>query len=174
MKVTLFMAISLNSIIARENNEEDFLSHDNWLTFVELANKAGCMIWGRRTHEVVRTWEGQYWNEIKHIKKVIVSSGSDLKLEEGCTAANSPQEALQKLSKDGFDNVILSGGSRLNSSFAKAGLIDEVIINIEPVIIGKGITLFYPDEFNLNLELLNTKTLENRIAQLHYRVKSGA
>ena len=38
MKVILYMAMSLNGYIARENGDEDFLSHENWNTFCELAN----------------------------------------------------------------------------------------------------------------------------------------
>ena len=52
MKVILFMAISLNGIIARENNEEDFLSNKNWQMLVKLTNRTGCVIWGHKTHEL--------------------------------------------------------------------------------------------------------------------------
>ena len=41
-------------------------------------------------------------------------------------------------------SVVVTGGSKMNSSFAKSGLIDEVILNVEPVIIGEGIPLFDP------------------------------
>lgn len=119
MKVTLFMAISLNEIIARENNEEDFLSNENWQTLVKLIHETGCVIWGRKTHDVVRTWEKEYWDQIKKVRKIIVSSEKNLELEETCTQASSPREALEKLSSKDFQNVILSGGSTLNSSFQK-------------------------------------------------------
>lgn len=164
------MAISLNGIIARENNEEDFLSHDNWITFVELARQTGCMIWGRKTHEVVRTWEKKYWNEIRGVRKVIVTSKPNFSIEEECVLASSPREALSKLEQEGFESVILTGGSTLNSSFAKDGLIDEVIVNIEPVVIGQGIPLFFPQEFELKLNLLNLRKVNSNLIQLHYRI----
>jgi hypothetical protein len=50
------MAISLNGMVARENDDTDFLAHDNWEIFVELAYQVGAMIWGRKTHEIVRTY----------------------------------------------------------------------------------------------------------------------
>lgn len=171
MKVTLFMAISLNGVIARENNEEDFLSHANWITFVELVNKTGCMIWGRRTHEVVRTWEKEYWDEIKNVKKIIISSDKNLYLEETCVQASSPKDALKKLSDDRFESVILSGGSTLNNSFLKEDLINEIILNIEPVVIGKGIPVFKLDGFkDAKLEFLEMQKLEEGIVQLKYKV----
>lgn len=171
MKVILYMAISLNGIIARENNEEDFLSHDNWNTFVKLAHKTACMIWGRKTHEVVKSWGKKYLDDIRDVKKVIVSSDKDFELEEGYLRAFSPQDALDKLQKEGFREVILSGGSGLNSSFAKEGFIDEIILNVEPVIIGKGIPLFSSQEFDLNLQLISSTNISENIVQLHYKVK---
>lgn len=170
MKVILYMAISVNGIIARENNEEDFLSHENWDTFVELAHKTGCIIWGRKTHEVVKTWEEKYQKEIKNVRKIVVSSNSNLEMEEGYERVASPDDAVKKLSEEGFKEVILSGGARLNTSFAKAGLIDEVILNVDSVIVGKGIPLFSPEDFDLKLKLLETKKLNDSLVQLHYHV----
>ena len=83
MKVILYMTISANGIIARENNEEDFLSHENWNTFVELAHKTGCMIWGKKTHEVVKTWGKEYQAEIKDVRKIVVSSDSNFECDSG-------------------------------------------------------------------------------------------
>jgi dihydrofolate reductase len=171
MKVTLFMAISLNGIIARENNEEDFLSNENWQTLVKLTHETECVIWGRKTHDVVKTWGKEYWDQIKKVRKIIVSSEKNLELEETCTQTSSPREALEKLSSKGFKSVILSGGSTLNSSFLKEGLIDEIIFNIEPAVIGKGIPVFKFEGFdNKRLKLLEMKKLEEGIVQLHYKV----
>ena len=164
------MAISMNGIIARENNEEDFLSHENWNTFVELAHKAGCMIWGRKTHEVVETWEEKYLYEIKGIKKVVVSSDPSFKVGEGSLKVSTPKEALQSLSERGFEEVIVSGGAKLNTSFAKVNLIDEIILNVDSVVVGKGIPLFFPDDFDLKLKLIRTKRINENIIQLHYKV----
>lgn len=170
MKVTLYVAMAVNGIIARESNEEDFLSDANWKTFVEFGNKAGCMIWGRKTHEVVKTWEKKYLDSIADITKVIVTSNNEYDAGAGFEIASSPEAALEMLAKRGFKEVILSGGSRLNASFAQKGLIDEVILNIEPVVVGKGIPLFAGEEFDLKLELLEEKQLVKGLVQLHYAV----
>ncbi len=171
MKVTLFMAISLNGIIARENNEEDFLSDVNWKTLVELTHKTGCVIWGHKTHEIVRTWEKKYWDEIKDIRKVILGSSPIKNLEKDCIQATSPKDAIQKLTKENFKEILLSGGSTLNSSFLKEGLVDEIILNIEPAVIGGGIPVFKLENFDdVKLEILNMKRLEEDIVQLSYKV----
>ena len=171
MKVTLFMAISLNGIIARESNEEDFLSNENWQTLVKLSHRTGCVIWGHKTHEIVRTWEKKYWNEIKDIRKVIVGLNSIKNLEKDCMQATSPKDAIHKLTEENFKEILLSGGSTLNSSFIKEGLVDEIIMNIEPTIIGKGIPVFKFEDFaDVRLKLLDMKKLEEGIVQLDYKV----
>lgn len=171
MKVTLFMAVSLNGIIARENNEEDFLSEINWKTLIALANKTKCIVWGKKTYEIVKTWEQKYLDDLKETKKIIVSGNSDYKPKTNTEYAISPEDAIQKLEKQGFKGVILTGGSTINSAFAQKDLISEVIININPIIIGKGIPLFNPSEFDLKLKLLETKTLPENILQLRYKVE---
>lgn len=172
MKVVLYMTISLNGIIARENNEEDFLSDYNWGTFVELAHKAGCTIWGRKTYDVVTsTYSKELLDTIKDIKKIIVSTDNEFNPKDGFKSAKSPKDALEKSEKLGFKEVILSGGSNLNSSFVKENLIDEIIVNVEPVIIGKGIPLFSISDFDLKLSEPEIEKKLNGIIQLRYKVK---
>jgi dihydrofolate reductase len=170
MKVTLFMAMSLNGVIAGEDGSEDFLSEENWWeSFLGLLNKTACVVWGRKTQEVVSLWEPKYHESIKDILKVVVSK-SEVDLPEGYILAKTPRNALDILEEKGFHEVLLSGGSTLNSAFIKEGLIDGVILNIEPVLIGKGIPLFNPDDFEVKLEHLDTKKVNEGILQLRYRV----
>ena len=170
MKVVLWMGISLNGIIARTNNEEDFISHDCWLAWLETLREYGCLLFGRKTYEIVKSWDKKYMENLKGIRVVIVSANPHYTVNEGFELASSPQEALNKLGKDGFKSAVLTGGSTLNSSFAKLNLIDEVILNVEPIIIGKGIPVFYPDVFDLKLEMIEMRQSKGKTIQLHYRV----
>lgn len=171
MKVTLFMAISLNGIIATSDNQEEFLSHANWDEFVKVVQKRGCLIWGRKTYELVRKWDKAYLEPFKNIIKVIISHDKNLKLDPGFILVDSPQSALKFLHEKGFKEVILTGGSTNNSAFAKLNLIDEIILNIEGVIVGKGISLFNPEEFELKLKLKTVKKITDNIIQVNYLVK---
>lgn len=140
------MAISANGIIATKTGSEDFLSEDSWIQFVKLASKVGCLIWGRKTYDAVVKWEGNYLHDLKDVKKIIVSR-ERIKLKEGFTLADSPEQALAILNEAGFQEAIITGGSTLNSQFAKRGLIDEVILDINAVILGTGIPVFAPEDF---------------------------
>ncbi|WKZ25771.1 MAG: dihydrofolate reductase [bacterium] len=171
MKITLWMAISLNGIIATDDYKEDFLSHENWDEFVSAVQKSGCLIWGRKTYELIKEWPKSYLKPLKNISKVIISSDDKFQLNDGFILANSPEHAIEILAEKGFSEAILTGGSTNNSVFAEKNMIDEIILNIEGVIIGNGISLFKPSDFQLKLKLLSTTRIFENIIQVHYKVE---
>lgn len=168
MKVTLYMAMSLNGYIAEENGSEDFLSHANWEKFCSLAQEYGNFIVGRKTYEAVKNWnEGFNFDDLKGIKKVIISQDSNYKLDDGYILASSPKDALAKL--QGFESVLVTGGSTINSAFMQENLLDELILNIESTLIGKGVPLFAQNDFSKNLKFVSSDE-SNNIVTLHYKV----
>jgi dihydrofolate reductase len=169
MKIILSMAVSANGIIATNDGGEDFLSDETWNHFVRRAKDIGCVVWGRKTHEAVMSYSQRYIDDIKDVKKVVVSS-SKIDLNDGCFLATSPQEAIKQLVSEGFEKILISGGSTLNAEFAKLNLIDEIILDINPVIVGSGIPLFLPTDFELKLKLKDTKLIEGGNVELIYEV----
>jgi dihydrofolate reductase len=164
------MASTLNGIIARSNGDEDFLSHDNWKEFSKLAKKHGCFIVGRKTYQAVKKWKDYNFDSI-NAKRIIVSKNSKLKLNENYILASSPKNAINKATKLGMKSVLLTGGGKLNSSFLRNNLVDEILLNINPVLLGKGIKIFSEDQFEKNLKLVAVKKLSSSIVQLHYKLQ---
>jgi dihydrofolate reductase len=165
------MAISANGFVARENGDEDFLSHENWDKFCELANKYRNFIVGRKTYEAVKNWKDGYNFDDLKVEKIVISQNPSYALNDSYILATSPQDAITKLAEKGFEETLLTGGSALNTAFAKAGLIDEIILNIEPIVIGNGIPIFSSDEFDLSTELVTTSKSDTGIVTLYYKVK---
>jgi len=170
MRIILTMAISANGIIASKTGSEDFLSHTNWIQFVKLAKRVGCFMWGRKTYEAVSKWEGDYLKDLESVKKIIIS-GSNIDLKEGYELAHSPEEALKILESNGFEEAIVTGGAIINSEFAKRDLIDEVILDVNPSILGSGIPVFQPKGFELKLELIDAEKITDGIVELRYKVR---
>lgn len=164
------MAMSVNGKIARKNGEEDFLSHENWKKFVSLAKEYGNFVIGRKTYKAVKDWNENYnFDDIAGAEKIVISKNSSQTLDKGYTLANSPKDAVEKLLQKGFEKILVTGGAAINSAFAKEKLLDEIILNVEPVFIGQGIPLFSEDEFDIQTELIATEKLGN-ILTLHYKV----
>jgi dihydrofolate reductase len=163
------MAQTINGIIARNNYDEDFLSHENWKVFLGLTKEMDCFIVGRKTYEEVKKWKEYNFDKIK-ATKIIISNNPDFKLNKGYTLASSPEDALKKASKLGFKKILLSGGGTINSAFMKDSLVDEIIINVEPFVLGNGIRIFSQENFESKLRLLDVKRLKSGIIQLRYKI----
>ena len=169
MKTSLFMATSVNGMIASSDGAENFLPDENWEEFCRLARRFGNFIIGRKTYEIVRQWHvGYSFDDLVDVNKVIVSRDSKLKVDDGYVVADSPRQTLNCLAEKGHQQALLVGGATLNSAFLKEGLLDEILLNIEPVIVGEGINLFSADDFEIHLELDSVVRLTSGILQLKY------
>jgi len=169
VKTALYMAQSVNGLIAREDYREDFLSDENWRVFIGFAQEFGCFIVSRKTYEIVSNWKG-YSFESLNAKKIIVSRKIHAPHSDNYYPATSPIDALKKARTLGFKQVLLVGGGTLNSAFLKKGLVDEIILDIEPFALGKGIPVFSEEGFENKLKLLQVKKLKGGIVQLRYKV----
>lgn len=67
-------------------------------------------------------------------------------------------------------DICLRGGELAKSLF-EAGLIDEVGLNIHPVLLGSGIPRFHPISLQIDLELLECKPFKNGCVLVRFRVK---
>ncbi len=160
------MATTVNGYIAKTNNETPW-SDEEWLSFSKIVKETGNIIIGRRTYEIMKA--NNEFSKIGNPFTVIVSK-KDFAHDYNFTIAKSPKEALKILEEKGFDKALIAGGGILNSSFMKENLIEEIYLDLEPLIFGKGIRLFSNNDFEANLELIEAKNLSKNTIQLHYRV----
>ncbi len=93
-------------------------------------------------------------------------AGSDITFVRGDVREFAPD-----LLKDaGGKNVWLVGGGDLVAQFANAGLLQEMIVTIIPVVLGAGKRLLPLDGPTAPLELVSHKILGGAAAELHYRL----
>ncbi|OGC47333.1 hypothetical protein A2886_00105 [candidate division WWE3 bacterium RIFCSPHIGHO2_01_FULL_42_13] len=172
MKVVLLMVITPNGMICRENGEEDFISDRSWKEYVRILNEARNVIWGRKAYENFMGWEnaGEKLKDLEGVKKYVLSSNPNLAPSGGFQLVTSVEEYLSEVENEGFDTVMVTGGGKLNSEFMKRGLVDEIILNVEPFILGKGISVFSEEEFEFNLKLQGVREIGSGTLQLKYSI----
>ena len=166
-KVILYMAITLNGYIANKEDNTSWISKEEWSSYSQMVQKAGNLIVGHRTYDIL-TKQPEF-AELQKVKLVVVSNTDFQTIAANHLIARTPKKALELL-KD-YDEVIVAGGGILNASFMKENLIDEIYIDIEPSIIGKGIKLFADEDFESSLKLLEINKITDNEIQLHYTVK---
>ena len=67
--------------------------------------------------------------------------------------------------------ICLFGGGELAKSLFEADLIDEVVLNIHPVLLGSGVPLFHEMKRQIDLEFLDSRKLKDGGLVVSYRVK---
>ena len=166
MKVILYMAISLNGMIAKSDDDASWISKEEWDGYSLAVRTAGNLIVGHRTYGIL-TKQPEF-SEFKDVKLVVVAQENCQTLAPNHLVAHSPKEALKLLSD--FEQIVVAGGGALNASFVEENLIDEVYIDIEPIILGQGIPLFRDKDFERNLKFIGQKKISDNETQLHYEV----
>ena len=170
MKVTLYMAMTANGMIAKADDDTSWVSATEWKSFSRAINRAGNMIIGRRTFEIME--KGGQFAVLEKVKVMVTTHRTGLRSSNPNVTFTdrSPRDILTFLRKQGFKEALVAGGGKLNSSFIKEGLINEIYLDIEPIVLGKGIRLFNEADFESKLKLLGTKELSSNEMQLHYKV----
>ncbi len=168
MKVTLLMAITLDGKIAQSSDHfPDWTGKADKKFFMEMTKKAGCLIMGSKTYDTIgRPLPGR--------KNIIMTRQPEKRVHEyeasvlEFTKAD-PATLLAQLMAEGFEEVVLGGGAEINTLFAKAALIDEIVLTVSPLVFGEGIGLF-ADEVDLKLELQELTTLDDNLVCVRYKV----
>ena len=174
MDTILNMSTSLNGIAARENNSTGFLTHGEWPMFTGLVSKTGALVWGRKTHEIVRGYGEQVMLGFADVAGIVLSRDASFAVEPGWKVATSPQHALELLEAAGHKQAVLGGGGTVNSAFARAGLINHVIFYIDSIVVGNGYPVFAAEPFELPLQLESVDKAGDEVIEVKYRVAKPA
>tara|TARA_R110002095_G_scaffold152237_5_gene132380 strand:+ start:35989 stop:36534 length:546 start_codon:yes stop_codon:yes gene_type:complete len=180
VKVSVYIATSLDGFIARENGDLDWLPGSDGAGdptgedygYHEFMNSVDVLIMGRNTFETVLSF-GIEWPYSE--KRVIVLSSQPVQIPSELpdtveSPSLSPADLIQKLSEDGHQRAYIDGGKTIQS-FLNADLIQDLIITRIPILIGSGIPLFSPLDNDQKLRHINTHTFENGFVQSKYEIE---
>lgn len=71
----------------------------------------------------------------------------------------------------GKDIVVMSGGN-LATSLLQSGVIDEIGLNVHPVLLGDGVRAFLDPGMRVKLDLMECRALDGGCVFVNYRVKN--
>jgi len=81
---------------------------------------------------------------------------------------------VRRLREEPGKDIWLMGGGGLIASCLDAGVIDQLIVTVAPVLIGDGIPLIARRHRHVPLALQSVEQFEDGVVQLRYRVPTGA
>jgi dihydrofolate reductase len=180
-KIHVFNNVSLDGFFTDEKNDMSWAHQrdEEWNAFAGgNAGGDGELLFGRVTYEMMAAfWPTpqaaamlpQVAAGMNRLRKTVFSRTLDTVSWQNTTLVKGDLVAGVKTLKQqpGPDLVIMGSGS-LVSQLTEAGLIDEYQIVVNPIVLGKGRTLFETVEGKVNLTLTKTRAFKNGNVVLWY------
>ena len=186
-KLVLFIHTSLDGFVAGPNGEMDWINVDEEIfDFAgQRTNEADTALYGRVTYQMMES----YWptaaqlptatkHDVEHsrwynrVTKVVLSktmnevSLTNTKIIDGNLAAE-----IVKLKQDAGKDILMFGSPTAAHSLMTEKLIDDYWLFVNPVLLGRGITLFNGIKEKSALKLVESNIFTSGVVCLHYQYK---
>ena len=182
-KLIYSVMTSLDGFVADEDGNFDWAAPDEEVhAFVnDLERQVGTYLLGRRMYEVMVYWETAHtvgeqpavmydyaaiWraaDKIVYSRTLETASSARTRIERNFDPG-SVRQMKATTSRD-----ISIGGPNLAAQAIRAGLVDELHLIVNPIVIGSG-NQALPAKVRLTLERLNEQHFGNGVVHLHYRI----
>jgi dihydrofolate reductase len=175
------MLISVDGFFEGPEREIDWHNVDNEFNEYAIAflNSVDTLIFGRVTYELM----AGYWptesaitndpivaEKMNSLTKIVFSKTLKKAEWNNTTLINDDlAEKIQRLKRSTGKDIAIFGSSDLAVALIPSGLIVELSILINPIILGKGKILFKGLDFRLQLKLLKTKVFKSGNVLLCYQ-----
>jgi len=162
MQVDIQAAVSVDGFIARENGDTDWVQ--DLELFEQTSREYGCIAMGRTTYD---EFAGPAFDGVQHI---VLSSKPQKSAHETVHFVQTVEQALAKAKELGFAKLLVIGGSQTNGSFMQAGVVNNLLLDIHPILLGKGKRLL--EGFSKEAQLrLQSSTQNQAFLCTKYRLK---
>lgn len=134
-------------------------------------DEADTLVFGRRTYDMMASYwpnEDDSTAQLMNEKRKIVFTHNPLTVDwQPTEASDNIVEKMNQLKAEEGKDIAVLGSNNLSVSLLNAGLLDEIRIMVNPVVIGKGTPLFEGADRH-NFTLTDTRKFENGNVLLTY------
>jgi dihydrofolate reductase len=170
-KLKYHVAATVDGFIAREDDSFDCFPNegDHVLDYLSSLASYGAVLMGRRTYEI--GLKAGVTDPYPNLESYVFSRS--LKESPNPRVKLITEDAgavVRRLKEEPGKDIYLCGGGNLAAALFSQGLIDEVLVKLNPLLLGSGIPVTPGLRGVTNLELLSTKVYRNGVLLLHYTV----
>lgn len=172
-KITYYLATSIDGYLAREDGSVSWLlpfqdSIEPPLDYVTFYATVSAVMMGRKTWDVVRSLEGL--NPYPGLPKYIFTRQQAFDAEDtsrDITICNGDFTMTVETIKSAHpDRIWLVGGGEMAAQLVQAGLLEEIILTIVPMSLGRGLRWLAPHEVEARWRLTASYTTRSGVVQL--------
>lgn len=169
-KLKYYVACSVDGFIARKDGSfNDFVFEGEVVNdYIESFKLFDIVLMGRKTYEVGLK-EGKT-NPYPMMRSYVFSrSIKESPDKEVKLVSENASELVKSLKNEPGKDIYLCGGANLATMLFTENLIDEIILKINPFVMGSGIPLFGEVIKPTYLELTDSKIYESGVVLLNYQ-----
>ncbi len=174
-KLSVFIATSLDGYIAKPNDDLGFLKlvekEGEDYGYAEFTANIDTIIIGRKTYDWVQREIGTSHYDNGERNVYVITRTEKQNVGKTTFYTGNITNLVKQLKSETGKNIYCDGGAEIVNELLKSDLIDEFIISIVPVLVGNGTRLFKDGRPEQLLELVNSKTFDTGLTQLHYKRK---
>lgn len=170
-KIIYYMAASLDGCIAREDGAIDWLpvpSRREDFGYAGFLRRIDTLVVGRKTYE--KLLELVPWPYGRRTCYVLSRRWAGHRDARARFVGGNVAALLRRLRRRPGRDIWLVGGGESAHACLEAGLVDEVILTIVPVVLGGGVPLFLRSPRTRRLKLRRCRAFAGGLVQLHYAV----
>jgi dihydrofolate reductase len=171
--VTYGGACSLDGFIAGPHGEIDWLHFSDDVRDVMTAfwKDVDTILMGRKTWEFAAEHGGGGGGMGRRMKSYVFSRTLGSIDARGVTlVSDDAADFVRRLKAEPGGRICLLGGGELARSLLDAGLVDEIGLNVHPVLLGDGVPTFGGRGTRVPLALTESRTLHGGCVLMNYRV----
>lgn len=171
MKIIVYLASSANGLISNKRNVPDWLSDEYSDGFMAMSQQTKAVIMGKATYNILAP---EYLPLKDEGILVVLTHDTSVRPAQSNVVFtdNTPQAIATMLETQGYSEAVIIGGTETVSEFIKAGLVNELILVVEPVLFGAGLPMMKNVDGEYQMSLHEVKKLNDNTVQLHYHLKS--
>lgn len=171
-QIILYIAMSLDGYIAQPNDDLSFLStvakEGEDYGYTDFISSVDTVIVGRKTYEWVMNQVGEFPHADKNA--YVITRTARPAIGKTVFYTSDLTELVNKLKAENGKNIYCDGGAEVVNELLKKDLLDEIIISVIPILVGNGTRLFKDSRPEQKLKLVNVKTFDTGLTQLHYKL----
>ena len=171
-KVTYGAACSADMFITGPDGKVDWIlwCDEAMAVMSEFWSKIDTVVSGRKTHEFARS-QSTGEMSLPGVKSYVCSRTMPAGRDGDAEIVNDGVALVRDLKSRPGKDICIMGGGELAASLFDAGLIDEVGMNIHPILLGSGVPFVGRLSKPVNLQLVKSETWKNGCVLVTYAVK---